>query len=237
MHLPRSLSLVRPDPPRVDRTTNDNDGGGGPGAGTDYRASVWTAGFALNSIQLKSDVGVHPGYPWPETTPGSKLVFMARTSMLGAWQLCGVEPNVTAYREHLALYKTKQRPILRGGAMYHVLPKPDGVRTWAHAPRPQRLSLRLSQPLRCVAQVNWDGFQFYHRGLKRGSLLVFKPSPNVSSSQVIRLKGLDAATSYRLRFQDRTAQSATKSGAELMGAGLNISGMEGAFASEIVWVE
>jgi len=215
------------------RTTNDNDGGSGPGAGTDYRASVWTAGFALNSIQLKSDVGVHPGYPWPETTPGAKLAFMARTSMLGAWQLCGVEPNVTAYREHLALYKTKQRPILRGGAMFHVLPKPDGVRPCS----PPKDLRHHCLTLRCCPKVNWDGFQFHHRGLKRGSLLVFKPSPNVSSSQVIRLKGLDAATSYRLRFQDRTAQSATKSGAELMGAGLNISGMEGAFASEIVWVE
>eukprot|EP01052_Picozoa_sp_SAG31_P039271 SAG31_NODE_5412_length_2551_cov_1.276509_2_plen_126_part_00 len=82
--------------------------------------------------QLKSDVGLHPPHP---------VAFMARTSMLGAWQLCGVEPNVTAYRQHLALYKTKQRPILRGGEMYHILPMADGV--------------------------NWDGFQFFNRELNK----------------------------------------------------------------------
>lgn len=47
-------------------------GGSQAGAGTDYRASVWTAGFAMNSTQLKSDVGVDPGYSWPETSPGAR---------------------------------------------------------------------------------------------------------------------------------------------------------------------
>ena len=191
-------------------TTNDNDGGGQLGAGADYRASVWTAGYALNSIQLKSDVGVHPGYPWPAAAVSIKVAYMARTSMLGAWQLCGVEPNNTIYRQHLALYKTKQRPILRGAGMYHVLPKPDGV--------------------------NWDGELFFNKRLNKGSLFLFKPSPNVTDTMVVKLKGLEQPTQYKLTFQERHAQSCVKSGAELMGTGVTVAGMVGSFASEIVWL-
>ena len=128
------------------QTANDNDGASlGPDTHFDYRASVWTAGFALNSIQLKSDVGVHPPHP---------VAFVARTSMLGAWQLCGVEPTDPVFRLHLALYKTRQRPILRGGEMFHILPMADGV--------------------------NWDGFQFFNRELNKVHRHAFERQPHAS---------------------------------------------------------
>ena len=59
---------------------------------------------------------------------------MIRTSMLGAMMLCGVNTSDPVYREHVALFKSRQRPILRGGNMYHILPKADGT--------------------------NWDGMQY-----------------------------------------------------------------------------
>ena len=33
---------------------------------------------------------------------------------------------MTVWPTAQALYKTKQRPILRGGGMYHILPMADG---------------------------------------------------------------------------------------------------------------
>jgi hypothetical protein len=136
--------------------------------------------------------------------------------MLGAWQLCGIEPNNTIYRKHIQLYKIKQRPILRGGGMYHILPKPDGI--------------------------NWDGLQFFHRELNKGSVFVFKPAsvnttvPPVPDELTIRLKGLNLTAQYRLSFQDRPAQNSVQTGAALMSKGLHIAGLSGSFASEIVWI-
>ena len=153
---------------------------------------------------------MHPGYPWPETTPGAKLAFMARTSMLGAWQLCGVEPNVTAYREHLALYKTKQRPIMRGGSQYHILPFPDGE--------------------------NLDGMQYHNERLGEGSVVLFKPGADAPPNATIPLQGLKRRSKYRLDFQDRTQLSKVVSGAELMDEGLVVTGLVGAEASEIIFV-
>lgn len=179
-------------------TANDADSD----SGTDYRATVWNAGHALNPIQLKSDVQVK-NFP---------VDFMIRTSMIGAMMLCGVNSSDPVYREHVALYKSKQRPILRGGNMYHILPKPDGT--------------------------NWDGFEFFHPGLQAGSVFLFKPSARAvdGSSKRIFLKGLRRSDSYKLTFQSRTAQSTTMSGADLMLAGLNVTGLEGDHASELIWI-
>lgn len=190
-------------------TTNDQAMDGG----TDYRASVWVDGYVLNPIQLKSDVQLL----------NYSVAFMSRTSMLGSIMLCCVDeapcgqpgeapaqPNA-AFRQHVALYKARQRPILRGGSMYHILPKPDGM--------------------------NWDGFQFYNRKLRQGSVFLFKPAADAASSKRIFLKGLDRATNYSLEYQDRVEQNvAVASGAELMDRGVLVSGLDGVQASEIIWI-
>lgn len=167
-------------------TTNDQCCDGGKS----YRQTQWVNSHAINSVQLKSDVQVQ----------GHNETYMFRTSMLGAW-LLAMDPDADilhnrGYREHIALYKTRQRPILRGGDVYHILPMPDGV--------------------------NWDGMQFFNAALNKGSVMLFKPSTAAldGDTKLIMLKGLERGASYRLSFQDRTALDTVKDGAELMDAGL-----------------
>eukprot|EP00656_Telonema_subtile_P002750 TRINITY_DN1125_c0_g1_i3.p1 TRINITY_DN1125_c0_g1~~TRINITY_DN1125_c0_g1_i3.p1 ORF type:complete len:790 (-),score=76.73 TRINITY_DN1125_c0_g1_i3:103-2472(-) len=110
-------------------TTNDECCDGG----TMYRATLWVNSFAINPIQLKSDVmgascvgifhrqnascSVDPAKQLPVPCNTSLISceanrkFMARTSMLGAWELCAVDPADPTFVQHVHLYKTRQRPI------------------------------------------------------------------------------------------------------------------------------
>ena len=161
------------------------------------RSTYYSDSFAINPVQLKSDCGpVANGY-------------QMRTSLLGA-MLSG--EGTDAYREHVPLYKVRQRPILRGAYVYHILPMANGV--------------------------DWDGLQYLNPELGEGSLFLFKGSATSADgdAKTIFLKGLDPAATYTLEFQDRKEQSGTRSGAQLMFDGLRVTGMGGDEASEIIWI-
>jgi hypothetical protein len=159
------------------------------------RSTYYSDTFAINPVQLKSDLG-------PASHP-----YYLRTDMLGAILTWGVDNPV--YREHIALYKARHRPILRGGNVYHILPMPDGK--------------------------NWDGLQFHNPDLDRGSVFVFKPSDEVPESQPIKLRGLLRDKTYRVAFQDAKERSCTMTGAQLMDEGLTLT-LKGKEASEIIWL-
>ncbi|MCY3018174.1 MAG: GH36 C-terminal domain-containing protein [Planctomycetota bacterium] len=163
------------------------------------RTTYYSNSFAINPVQLKSDLG-------PANT-----AYELRTDMLGSILTWAVENPI--YKQHIALYKAKQRPILRGGNVYHILPMADGT--------------------------NWDGLQFHNPDLNRGSVFLFKPSIKAADgdAKVIKLKGLDRTATYSLTFQDRTNLNCAKTGAQLMDEGIAVSGMTGDNASEIIWVE
>jgi hypothetical protein len=163
------------------------------------RTTYYSNSYAINPVQLKSDLG-------PAQTP-----YFLRTDMLGAILTWAVDNPI--YREHIALYKTKQRPILRGGNVYHILPMADGI--------------------------NWDGLQFHNPDIDRGSVFLFKPSSQAADgdSKVIKLKGLHRTEPYALVFQDRVTLNCSRTGAQLMDEGITVSGMNGDRASEIIWIE
>lgn len=163
------------------------------------RTTFYSNSYAINQVQLKSDLG-------PDNT-----AFDLRTDMLGA--ILTWSGNNEIYRKHIALYKAKQRPILRGADVYHILPMPDGI--------------------------NWDGLQFYNTSINKGSVFLFKPSVNAvdGDSKVIKLKGLDRDNKYELTFQDRTELNCTMTGAQLMDSGINVTNMAGDNASEIIWLD
>jgi hypothetical protein len=162
------------------------------------RTTYYSNSYAINPVQLKSDLG-----PAPDA-------FYMRTDMLGSILTWAVDNP--AYRQHIALYKAKQRPILRGADVYHILPMADGT--------------------------NWDGLQYFNTGINKGSVFLFKPSINAvdGDSKVIKLKGLNRKARYTLTFQDRTNLNCKMTGADLMDNGIKVSGMTGDNASEIIWI-
>jgi hypothetical protein len=163
------------------------------------RTTYFSNSFAINPVQLKSDLGP------------AESAYDLRTDMLGS--ILTWAADNPAYRQHIALYKTRQRPILRGCNVYHILPMADGV--------------------------NWDGLQFYNHDIGKGSVFLFKPSVKAvdGDSRVIKFKGLDRRAIYVLTFQDRASLNCTRTGAKLMDEGITVSGMTGDRASEIIWIQ
>jgi hypothetical protein len=175
-------------------TMNDRDNNA-----AETRTTYFANTYAINPVQLKSDLG-------PATT-----AYDLRTDMLGSILTWAADNPI--YRQHIALYKTRQRPILRGGNVYHILPIADGT--------------------------NWDGLQFHNPDLDQGSVFLFKPSAKAvdGDSKIIRLKGLDRKATYALAFQDRVHLNCSRAGSQLMDEGITVSGMSGDRASEIIWIE
>ena len=147
--------------------------------------------------------------------------YILRTGFMGAnmatnWGV--YTPNqIEGVKKHWPLYKSRQRPILRGlkhgdspAEVYHILPVPD--------------------------EINWDGIEYFNPSLNKGSVLLFKPSQNAPDSKVIRLRGLDRTATYQITFQDRKEQDRNMTGAELMDNGIEVKEMTGNYASEIVWI-
>ncbi len=162
------------------------------------RTTYYGNSYAINPVQLKSDLGP------------ADSAYNLRTDMLGSMLTWAADNPI--YRQHIALYKARQRPILRGADVYHILPMADGT--------------------------NWDGLEYFNAGINRGSVFLFKPSTNAAAgdSKRIRLKGLARNERYRLTFQDRAGLNCTQSGRELIDAGLIVKDMTGNQASEIIWI-
>ena len=213
---------------RITMLTNEDSGG------ADYhRESFYSCSYMINPVQLKTDVGMNLG-PHGEVpkgtgfnTPGcindtpEWVKYVLRTGFLGAnmatnW--CDYTPNqIAGVKEHWPLYKTKQRPVLRGAKVgdtpadvYHILPIPDGT--------------------------NWDGIEYFNTSLNKGSVLLFKPSKTAPDSRVIKLKGLKRTETYSLSFQDRKDQNTKMTGTVLMEKGVEVKEMKGDYASEIIWI-
>jgi hypothetical protein len=162
------------------------------------RTTYYCNSYPINPVQLKSDLGP------------ADSAYNLRTDMLGSILTWAVDSPI--YRQHIALYKTRQRPILRGADVYHILPMADGI--------------------------NWDGLEYFNEGINKGSVFLFKPSTKAADgdSKVIKLKGLDRKKRYTLTFQDRTDLNSTMTGQELMDIGITVTAMTGRNASEIIWI-
>jgi hypothetical protein len=183
-----------------------------------FRWAFYGNSYVFNPVQLKADL--YYGLSFHPDSQGldnsilyDKYIF--RTGLLGAMMVSSEPKELDEQKEGVAretwnLYQTRQRAILRGADVYHILPFPDGV--------------------------NLDGIQFFNKEINKGSVLLFKPSDKSPDSKIIKLKGLDRNAIYMLTFQDRKEQNTKKSGAELMDKGIEVIGMSGNFDSEIIWI-
>jgi hypothetical protein len=162
------------------------------------RTTYYCNSYPINPVQLKSDLGP------------ADSAYNLRTDMMGSILTWAVDNPI--YRQHIALYKNRQRPILRGSDVYHILPMADGI--------------------------NWDGMEYFNEGINKGSVFLFKPSNKAmdGNSKVIKLKGLVRKKHYTLTFQDRTALNCAMTGQELMDIGITVTAMTGDNASEIIWI-
>jgi hypothetical protein len=206
---------------RINVLTNEDSGG------ADYhRESFYSCSYMINPVQIKADVAITlgPHGEVPDTSDKSLKTrawanYVMRTGFLGAhMSACVFNPDqIEAVKTHWQLYKTRQRPILRGAKVgdmpadvYHILPAPDSI--------------------------NWDGIEFFNTSLNKGSVVLFKPSEKAPESKIVILKGLNRKETYSIAFQDRKEQNTKMTGAELMDQGILVKGMTGAYASEIIWI-
>ena len=133
-----------------------NDAGAGPLGMVNYRQTHWLNSHVLHPLQLKCDL----------QAGGHELNYVLRTCLLGSWLMAmgdGIFSSAN-YSHHISLYKTKQRPIMRGGETYHLLPFPDGE--------------------------NYEAVQFYNPTIRKGSVVIFKPSASAPAQLTLPLKGL-----------------------------------------------
>ena len=107
------------------------------------------------------------------------------------------------------MYKAKVRPLQRNSNLYHLTARPDGT--------------------------IWYAFQYYKPAEKKGVVYVLKPNSPVES-QVIKLKRLDPAATYAVTFADGSNPPVTRTGAELMNAGLRIK-LPGKHTSDLIYME
>ncbi len=183
------------------------------------RQAFYDSSYAFHPAQLEGHLGSTDGRYRPQGVTGLKYAF--RSMSMGAPEWFLDAPNGgnasqpwtaaerAAVRQCVATYKQRIRPLIRTADLYHILPRPDGRQ--------------------------WDGMQYYDPQTGRGAVFLFKPSRE-PDAQIIRLKGLDPARTYRLEFDDGTHPSHTQSGADLMNAGVPVS-LPGAEVSELIFVE
>jgi hypothetical protein len=129
-----------------------------------------------------------------------EFVAMLRSGMMG-WCTVMQDPNdwtpeqQAAAQQVFRLYKTRLRPFILRGDVYHVSERPDGKR--------------------------WDGMEYASRDRLDGVVYAFRGT-GTEGAHTFRLQGLVAAKKYRVHFEDPGQADAVLSGAQLMTRGLEI---------------
>lgn len=159
------------------------------------RRAFYDASFVLPPAMLETYEA-----KWPTPTAAGFL-YMLRSGMMG-WLT--VMQNTTewtaqehaAARKAIALYKTRLRPMIRDGELFHISKRPDGV--------------------------HWDGMEYWDPTRGRGVIFAFHGTDASQPIHRFVLSGLKARAIYHLYFEDGTSPDATASGEELMTSGLQV---------------
>lgn len=173
------------------------------------RRAFYDTSFVLPPAMLEAYVE-----RWP-TPKIENFRYMLRSGMTG-WLSIMIDTTSWDARQHEAakeeirLYKSQLRPLIRDANLYHISERPDGVR--------------------------WDGMEYFDSQAHRGVVYAFRGSTKIEAEHTFVLRGLDAASRYRLRFHDHSANDRTIGGDELMKAGLAVR-LPIANSSEIIFLE
>jgi hypothetical protein len=140
--------------------------------------------------------------------------YLWRSAMMSGWQMAPT--NIASWtpeqlgrvRRATEIYKSWIRPILHDAQVHHILPRPDGF--------------------------HWDGMFYWSPTSKRGTLYIFRPNSDQTTQRVF-LKGLSPNKRYNVRTEDKSTREGIYSGAELMGAGLDIK-LRDRYTSDLIYL-
>jgi alpha-galactosidase len=142
------------------------------------------------------------------------FLYMLRSGMMG-WTTIMLDTTVWTPEQHeaarkaFALYKEQLRPLIRDANLYHLSPRPDGVR--------------------------WDGIEYWDQSRGKGVIFAFRGKTPDEPEHTFVLDGLNPEKRYKLHFEDGSAPDAEFTGRELMGAGLAVHLVE-RLSSELVFI-
>lgn len=182
-----------------------------------HHTSITGDGAVLQDALLRRQALYGATYPFPPRFCDNYMEeaptpYACRSSMIGGpWILMHAildwtPEQIAACREHIALYK-EIRAWMRDGQVFHLAP-PTGR--------------------------DWDAFEAYHPGQRRGVVLAFRPDVS-ASSRTLPLRGLAPAQRYRVRAYD-SGQEWTGTGAELIRSGIPLV-LPDRHSSEVLLIE
>ena len=172
------------------------------------RRAFYDASYVLPPAMLETYVE-----KWPAPRL-ENFLYILRSGMMG-W--VSVMQNTsdwtpeqhTAAREAIALYKTRLRPLIRDGRLYHISERPDGV--------------------------HWDGMEYWDPARKKGVIYAFRGSAADEPQHVFLPRGLEPHATYRLHFEDGSAADSFRSGQHLMNDGLRVA-LSAPLSSELIFL-
>lgn len=151
---------------------------------------------------------------WP-TANLNAFRYMLRSGMMGwltimqdtsAW----TEEQHAAAKHEFVLYKTRLRPLIRDANLYHVSPRPDGVR--------------------------WDGLEYFNPTLGKGVLYAFRGTILGENEHTFFLSGISSVRSYTIHFEDQSAPDRTVTGQTLIQNGVQVR-LTSSNSSELIFIE
>lgn len=180
---------------------------------TGYQETVfWDSSYLFPPIQLEGSNGGRVGsgvaglvYTFRSAAQGAPEWFLDTPD--GGWRdKAWTQEEKDAIRAVVAMYKAKVRPLQRNSNLYHLTARPDGK--------------------------IWYALQYYKPEEKKGVVYVFRRG---GETQVIKLKRLDPAATYAVTFADGSNPPVTRTGAELMNAGIQVT-LKGQVVSEWIFL-
>ena len=181
----------------------------------DARQSFYDSSHVLHPMQIAALDG-----SWAEwQATGS--VFEFRSASMGAAYWHPDAPNggnggpvwspsqKEQIKKAVHTYKTRLRPLIRAGNLYHIFPRPD--------------------------DVVWDGVEYFDPLRQEGVVYLFKAKSPVDT-QTVKLRGLEAKTRYRLTFEDGSNPTVQLPGEALMASGIPVR-LPGTNVSELLFIE
>lgn len=181
----------------------------------DARRAFWDASYAMHPMQLSTLSG-----SWSEWQ-ASGSVYEFRSASLGAPYWHPDAPNGgnggpkwsesqrLLIKQAVETYKSKIRPLVRHGNLYHVFPRPD--------------------------DKNWDGIEYFDPDNQRGAIYVFRPE-SPESQHTIKLRGLTSEATYWVWCEDGAFAARQIGGEKLMTTGLTIT-LPKPFSSDLVFLQ